>query len=109
MNSLYKDAKKELTFKDEKIESIDCTEKDRLPKEEKEKYDKIGTEKIKAGKLAVVTMAGGQGTRLGHSGPKGTFKLNVGKEMSLFEILCKTLKEAKEKYGVYVTLVYNDK
>ena len=72
------------------------------PKEEKEKYDKIGTEKIKAGKLAVVTMAGGQGTRLGHSGPKGTFKLNVGKEMSLFEILCKTLKEAKEKYGVYV-------
>ncbi len=102
MNSLYKDAKKELTFKDEKIESIDCTEKDRLPKEEKEKYDKIGTEKIKAGKLAVVTMAGGQGTRLGHSGPKGTFKLNVGKEMSLFEILCKTLKEAKEKYGVYV-------
>lgn len=102
MNSLYKYAKKELTFKDEKIESIDCTEKDRLPKEEKEKYDKIGTEKIKAGKLAVVTMAGGQGTRLGHSGPKGTFKLNVGKEMSLFEILCKTLKEAKEKYGVYV-------
>lgn len=102
MNNLYKNAQKELDFKDEKIESIDCTEKDRLSKEEKEKYDKIGTEKIKAGKLAVVTMAGGQGTRLGHSGPKGTYTLNVGKEMSLFEILCKTLKEAKEKYGVYV-------
>ena len=102
MKNLYKNAQKELDFKDEKIESIDCTEKDRMPKEEKEKYDKIGTEKIKAGKLAVVTMAGGQGTRLGHSGPKGTYTLNVGKEMSLFEILCKTLKEAKEKYGVYV-------
>ena len=102
MSDLYKNAQKELDFKDEKIESIDCTEKDRIPKEEKEKYDEIGTEKIKAGKLAVVTMAGGQGTRLGHSGPKGTYTLNVGKEMSLFEILCKTLKEAKEKYGVYV-------
>ena len=102
MKNLYKNAQKELDFKDEKIESIECTEKDRLSKEEKEKYDKIGTEKIKAGKLAVVTMAGGQGTRLGHSGPKGTYTLNVGKEMSLFEILCKTLKEAKEKYGVYV-------
>ena len=41
MNSLYKYAKKELTFKDEKIESIDCTEKDRLPKEEKEKSEKL--------------------------------------------------------------------
>lgn len=102
MKNLYKNAQKELDFKDEKIESIDCTEKDRMPKEEKEKYDKIGTDKIKLGKLAVVTMAGGQGTRLGHSGPKGTYTLNVGKEMSLFEILCKTLKEAKEKYGVYV-------
>lgn len=102
MKNLYKNAQKELDFKDEKIESIDCTEKDRMPKEEKEKYDEIGIEKIKAGKLAVVTMAGGQGTRLGHSGPKGTYTLNVGKEMSLFEILCKTLKEAKEKYGVYV-------
>ena len=102
MSDLYKNAQKELNFKDEKIESIDCTEKDKMPKEEKEKYDKIGTDKIKAGKLAVVTMAGGQGTRLGHSGPKGTYTLNVGKEMSLFEILCKTLKEAKEKYGVYV-------
>lgn len=102
MSDLYKNAQKELDFKDEKIESIDCTEKDRMSKEEKEKYDKIGTDKIKSGKLAVVTMAGGQGTRLGHSGPKGTYTLNVGKEMSLFEILCKTLKEAKEKYGVYV-------
>ena len=102
MKNLYKNAQKELDLKDEKIESIECTEKDRLSKEEKEKYDEIGTEKIKAGKLAVVTMAGGQGTRLGHSGPKGTYTLNVGKEMSLFEILCKTLKEAKKKYGVYV-------
>lgn len=102
MSDLYKNAQKELDFKDEKIESMDCTEKDRMSKEEKEKYDKIGTDKIKSGKLAVVTMAGGQGTRLGHSGPKGTYTLNVGKEMSLFEILCKTLKESKEKYGVYV-------
>lgn len=57
MKNLYKNAQKELDFKDEKIESIECTEKDRLSKEEKEKYDEIGTEKIKAGKLAVVTMA----------------------------------------------------
>ena len=30
MSDLYKNAQKELDFKDEKIESIDCTEKDRM-------------------------------------------------------------------------------
>jgi len=45
-------------------------------------------------------MAGGQGTRLGHSGPKGTFKLDVyGKGKYLFEIFAENLKEANKKYG----------
>jgi len=40
-------------------------------------------------------MAGGQGTRLGHTGPKGTFKLDVyGKGKYLFEILAENLKDA---------------
>ena len=48
-------------------------------------------------------MAGGQGTRLGHSGPKGTYILNVKPNpKSLFEILCDNLKEAKNKYDVIV-------
>ena len=61
---------------------------------------KLATEKIKAGKLAVVTMAGGQGTRLGHTGPKGTYDLGLDTHKSIFEILTDTLKEAREKYGV---------
>ena len=48
-------------------------------------------------------MAGGQGTRLGHSGPKGTFKLDVyGKGKYLFEILCENLKEANKKYNTII-------
>lgn len=102
INKLYKDTKVSVNFGDDKIEPIGCIEKDKLSKEEYNKLDNLGSEKIKQGKLAVVTMAGGQGTRLGHTGPKGTYKLNINGDISLFEILCNTLKEAKEKYGVYV-------
>ena len=47
-------------------------------------------------------MAGGQGTRLGHKGPKGTFMLGTTPNKSLFEILCDNLKEAKEKYNAVI-------
>ena len=35
-------------------------------------------------------------------GPKGTFDLGLESHKPIFEILCDTLKSAKEKYGVYV-------
>lgn len=74
-----------------------------MSKEEKEKFDNLGIDVIKKGQYAVVTMAGGQGTRLGHTGPKGTFKLDVyGKGKYLFEILAENLKEANKTYMVTI-------
>ena len=103
INELYEDTKKEIEFGEEKIEPISYIDKEKLSNEEREKYYKIGSEEIKKGKLAVVTMAGGQGTRLGHNGPKGTYILNVKPSpKSLFEILCDNLKKAKEEYDVYI-------
>ena len=103
MKKLYQNTKKDINFSSDKIESIECTDKNKLEADKYQKLDDIGTKKVKEGKLAVVTMAGGQGTRLGHSGPKGTYSLQINnREMPLFEILCKTLKEAQEKYGEYV-------
>ena len=68
-----------------------------------EELTNIGEEILRKGQYAVVTMAGGQGTRLGHSGPKGTFKLDVyGKGKYLFEILAENLKEANNKYGIII-------
>ena len=45
-------------------------------------------------------MSGGQGTRLGFDGPKGTFKIDVKPNSKfLFEILADNLKETNKKYG----------
>ena len=103
MSELYANTKKEVEIKENKIESIKYLDKAKLSKDEKEKFDSLGENTIENGQYAVVTMAGGQGTRLGHTGPKGTFKLDVyGKGKYLFEILAENLKEANKKYGVII-------
>ena len=100
---LYDNTKKEIEIKENKIESISYLDKERLTKEQKNEFDMIGEEVIRNGQYAVVTMAGGQGTRLGHTGPKGTFKLDVyGKGKYLFEILIENLKEANKKYNTEI-------
>ena len=68
----------------------------------KSMYEKLGENSIKNGQLAVCSMAGGQGTRLGFNGPKATYMLDIGRQASIFEIMTQKLKEAKEKYGVHI-------
>lgn len=75
VNRLYDLTKKPPEAGTGKLEPIPYIDKYKLSKEEYDHYKEKGIQKIKAGKLAVVTMAGGQGTRLGHNGPKGTFNL----------------------------------
>ena len=95
--------KKEIEIKENKIENISYLDKSKLSKEQIEEFDNLGEMIIKNGEYAVVTMAGGQGTRLGHNGPKGTFKLDVyGKGKYLFEILAENLKQANKKYDVTI-------
>ena len=100
---LYNNTKKEIEFKESKIEPLKYLDKAKLSENQRKKFDKLGTEVIRNGQYAVVTMAGGQGTRLGYSGPKGTFKLDVyGKGKYLFEILIDNLKEANQKYNTTI-------
>ena len=75
LNKLYGNTKKEIEAGKDLIEPISYIEKEKIS--DSEKYMEIGAEEIKSGKLATVTMAGGQGTRLGHKGPKRTFDLGL--------------------------------
>ena len=100
LKDLYEHSEQKPIFAESRIEPIDFVEKDALSKEEYEKYETLGIDAIKAGKLAVVTMAGGQGTRLGHSGPKGTYDIGLASHKSIFEILTDTMKKESKKYGI---------
>ena len=101
IKSLYNNINKLQINENDKIEPIDFIDKYKL-NEKYKYYEDIGKKAIKAGKLACVTMAGGQGTRLGHNGPKGTFDIGLDSHKSLFELLCDYIKEQAKKYDVQI-------
>lgn len=102
MKELYEKAQKPVDLGEVTVEPIEHVDKSKLTASEREMYEKKGIEAIKYNKLAVVTMAGGQGTRLGHSGPKGTFIFDPENNKSIFEALCDTLKDAVKKYDTVI-------
>jgi len=102
MSKLYGQAIKGEKVGSDNITPMSVIDKEKISYEDKLSAEKIGEESIRKGELAFVTMAGGQGTRLGHIGPKGTYILDLDNNKSLFELLCDSLKEAREKYSVTV-------
>ena len=91
MNDLFALSQKKVEMKDAVIEPMEYQDAAKLTSEEKAELIALGEDVIRAGKLAIVTMAGGQGTRLGHNGPKGTYDLGLDSHKSLFEIQCDIL------------------
>ena len=101
VEKLYNLTKQDHVVKNGKIEPINYIDLEKISKEEKENSKKIGEKIIKDNQYAVVTMAGGQGTRLGWKGPKGTYKLNIGERGKyIFEIITENLKKSKKIYGI---------
>lgn len=102
INKLYKNINVVKNSQDE-ITPISYVDRLKLTDDEVKQYKNSGKKVIEDNKYAVVTMAGGQGTRLGHDGPKGTFMLDLNPSKSLFEVFCEKLKKVKEDYGATIT------
>ena len=58
-----------------------------------------GAQALREGKVACLLVAGGQGTRLGFSGPKGCYPLLPLSQMTLFEIFARKLLRAGRRHG----------
>ena len=97
--SLYKMAQSGEKNESGEIKPIGVTVQNNLSEEKRKAYRERGLEIMKNGQFASVTMAGGQGTRLGHQGPKGTYNIDVPGADSLFEIQANRLKRKSEKCG----------
>jgi len=58
-----------------------------------------GEAALRAGRVAAFTVAGGQGTRLGYDGPKGTFAVTPIRQKSLFQVFAEKIKAAGLRSG----------
>jgi UDP-N-acetylglucosamine/UDP-N-acetylgalactosamine diphosphorylase len=58
-----------------------------------------GEAALRAGRVAAFTVAGGQGTRLGYDGPKGTFAVTPLKKKPLFQVFAEKIKAAGLRHG----------
>ncbi|MBI5766803.1 MAG: UDPGP type 1 family protein [Verrucomicrobia bacterium] len=58
-----------------------------------------GEAALRAGRVAAFTVAGGQGTRLGYDGPKGTFRVTPVRQKSLFQVFAEKIRAAGVRYG----------
>ena len=73
--------------------------------EQKTLYDKAfkhGEVLIRNGRTAAFTVAGGQGTRLGYDGPKGTLPVSPIKKKTLFQLFAEQILGISKQYEVTI-------
>ena len=63
------------------------------------KAEKRGKQLLSNGQVAALTVAGGQGSRLGFNGPKGSFPITPVKNKTLFQYFAESLLRAGKKFG----------
>lgn len=62
-------------------------------------FETVGLNMLAEGKVGAVLLAGGQGSRLGYDGPKGTFNIGVTRELSIFEQLMRNVSDVTSQTG----------
>lgn len=62
----------------------------------------IGENSLQRGEVAILTVAGGDGTRLGISGPKGTFPISPITRKSIFQLHAEKIIAVQKRYNARI-------
>lgn len=83
----------------EPIKPISFEDWEDYEEREQAAYTERGWELLRAGRIGAIVVAGGQGSRLGHDGPKGTLDIGLPSRKSLFQLQAERLLYLSEKAG----------
>jgi UDP-N-acetylglucosamine/UDP-N-acetylgalactosamine diphosphorylase len=74
-------------------------------KQEEQNARQAGETLLRNGKVAVLIVAGGQGSRLGFEGPKGIYKISPVKQKPLFQLFAEQIKALSKIYNTQIPLL----
>ncbi|TGJ79030.1 hypothetical protein E0Z10_g9737 [Xylaria hypoxylon] len=77
-------------------ESATASVLDSKDEKDLEKWYNLGLDLIAKGEVAVILLAGGQGTRLGSKAPKGAFNIQLSSKKTLFHIQAERILKIQE-------------
>ena len=66
---------------------------------------RVGEGLLEGNKVAVLIVAGGQGSRLGFEGPKGAFPVSPVRNKTLFRLFSESLKAISDRYNASIPLL----
>ena len=93
---------KNMVIKPASVITIPETDKE---KEAEQKAKQAGEALLRDGKVAVLIVAGGQGSRLGFDGPKGIYKISPIQQKPLFQIFAEQIRALSKRYNTRIPLL----
>ena len=99
-------AEETIAIKPASVITIPETDKE---KEKEQNARQVGETLLRDGKVAVLIVAGGQGSRLGFDGPKGIYRISPIQQKSLFQLFAEQVKALSKRYNTRIPSSYHDK